>query len=160
MNFYKLYPEVAGSWGRNIAFDSSVHPPTLSKLHYEFDLRPSDELITSFASYIVTERLMNKLTEISASGCLFDDVETSKSEKFYESEKDLEAHQELELPTFFWLRVTGKAGFDDFGMSYDYLLIVSQKVLGTLGEGSFDNCKIHPFTNEEEKPLPLLNRYL
>lgn len=141
MNYYKLHPEVAGGWGENIVVDRSVHPPLVDKLHYEFDGWPEDELISSFPIFIITEGLKDRLLAIFPTGCLFDDVETSKSEQY------LELHPGMDLPSFVWLKVIGTAGEHDFGIAKDLRLVVSEKALTTLKEGSLKYCDIYPYTD-------------
>lgn len=138
MNYYKLEPEVAGGWGENIVVDRSVHPPVVHELHYEFDGWLGDELLTSFPVYIVTEDLKERLLSISATGCLFEKVEISKSEFF------LELHPNMDLPSFVWLKPVGTPGVDDIGYSKDRKIVVSEKVLTTLKEGSLKHCDIYP----------------
>ena len=36
MKYFYIQPEVAGGLGKNTVMDRSVHPPIVSRLHYEF----------------------------------------------------------------------------------------------------------------------------
>ena len=136
MPYYYLEPEVAGSWGGNTEVDTSVHPPAVSKLHYEFEGWLGDDLLTSFPSYIVSEKLKDKLSTASITGYKFDSVEITKSEQFDQ------VSSEQTLPNFYWLRVTGEAGIDDFGITDDYRLVVSEAVLHILQTCNVEHCEI------------------
>jgi hypothetical protein len=87
-----------------------------------FDGWLGDSLVESFPCYVVTEALADRLAA-TFSGFALDDVETSASEQFRE------LHPRGVLPKFRWLRVTGIAGVDDFGMASDHRLVVSQRAL-------------------------------
>jgi hypothetical protein len=134
MTYYALEPEVAGHLGDRAVVDRSVHPPVVQRLHYEFDGWLGDDLIESFPSFIATRGLRERLAESGLSGCQFDDVEVSKSDIFQE------IHPDRELPEFAWLKVVGRAGMDDFGLSPDHRLVVSQRGLDVLKSFKLDHC--------------------
>lgn len=140
MKYYVIEPEVAGGWGDNIVVaDRSVHPPSISRLHYEFHGWPSDVLLKGFGVYIVTREAMKKIQIINATGASFDKVEVSTSATFEAFQK---LHTGSKLPEFVWLKVVGQAGYDDFGIipyrninsiSYPELrLVISERVLDVL----------------------------
>ena len=58
--YYFIEPEVAGGWGGNTIADTSVHPPKISKLHYQFDGWLGDDLLESFPCFIVSESLKHE----------------------------------------------------------------------------------------------------
>ena len=124
--FYYIDPEVAGSFGEKSIIDSSFHPPKVLKMHYEFDGWMGGELLEYFSSYIVSENLKNILINSELTGATIVDAIVSKSSNFEES------NPEILLPKFYWLQVTGKAGVDDIGISNDYRLVVSKKILKLL----------------------------
>ena len=84
--------------------DSSVHPPIVDALHYEFDGWPADDLIESFPCYIVTDRMRTMIEAARATGCRFGDVKISMSEEF---EEFSELHSQESLPRFWWLMSKG-----------------------------------------------------
>jgi hypothetical protein len=140
MTFYKLQPEVAGGFGQNaVLLDPSARPPKLSKLHYEFDGWLGDPLLETVATFIVTRTLKQRLEGLSAAGAQFGDAEISKSGEF----EDL--HPGRALPEFVWLKVTGTAGHDDFGLSASHHLVVSQRVLDLLRTEGLSHCGIEVF---------------
>jgi hypothetical protein len=134
MPYYALEPEVAGHLGDHAVVDCSVHPPAVERLHYEFDGWLGDDLLESFPCFIVTKGLRERLAESGLSGYLFDDAEVSRSDLFEE------IHSDRELPEFAWLKIVGHAGIDDFGLSSDHRLVVSQRALDVLKSFKLDNC--------------------
>jgi hypothetical protein len=133
-NFYTLSPEVAGGLGRHTEMDASTHPPHVTKLHYEIDCWSGDESITSFPCFIVTERMKSLMEHARPSGCTFADVEITASGRFRE------LHPTLRIPRFFWLKIVGQAGRDDFSMSPSHLLVVSQRLLEEMKKAVLEHC--------------------
>lgn len=98
-----------------------------------------DVLLTSFPSFIVTEEARRELERVSASGICFCDVQISKSETFEELFPD------VELPTFHWMRVVGKAGVDDFGIAPNLRLVASERVLDVLQKLRLSEADVQPY---------------
>jgi len=137
--YYNLSPEVAGGLGERTVMDSSVHPPRVQRLHYEMEGWLGDELLESFPCFIVTARVKDALIGLGASGCTFDSVEVSKSPTFEE------LYPDRQLPPFFWLKVHGRAGADDLGLSEDHRLVASKRVLDLLKALDLANCDISEY---------------
>ncbi|MER8982008.1 MULTISPECIES: hypothetical protein [unclassified Mesorhizobium] len=137
--YYYLEPEVSGGFGDNIILDASVHPPLVTRLHYEFDGWLGDRMVASFPCYLVTEDVAEKILKSEFSGVTFDKVEVTTSELFEEMQPD------QKLPPFVWLKVNGDAGRDDFGMAKDLRLVVSERVLDALKPLGISNALIEPF---------------
>lgn len=144
MKYYVLQPEVAGFFGENaILADPYARPPLITKFHYEFETWPIDPLLEAAACFIVLESLREKILTLQATGMTFGDVEVSKSpevEEFYPGRM---------LPKFVWLRVSGKAGKDDFGLSSDHCLVVSQRILDLLKGDGMKHCEIKEFATRQ-----------
>jgi hypothetical protein len=138
-DFYVLEPEVAGGLGSHTVLDQSVHPPLVSKLHYEFDGWLGDEIVEGFPCFIVTESLARRLSQAGMVGVEFADVEVSASDQL------VELHPELVLPRFVWLKVTGTAGRDDFGVGADLRLVVSEKALRVIQYAGPRDMLVEPF---------------
>ncbi len=134
--YYNLSPEVAGGLGERTVMDTSVHPPRVQRLHYEMAGWLGDELLESFPCFIVTARVRDALLGLGASGCTFDTVEISRSDTFEE------LYPDRMLPPFYWLKVQGRAGVDDVGLSDDNRLVVSKRVLDLLRAFDLANCDI------------------
>jgi hypothetical protein len=139
MSYHILAPEVAGGMGPGTVLDSSVHPPSVSKLEYEFFGWFGDELLESFPCFIVSDRLGEALRNASLSGFILDEVVITLSEQFNE------LHPNIVLPQFFWLRVFGRAGTEDIGVTRDARLVVSERALQIMRNFSLEHCEISDF---------------
>lgn len=139
MDYFYVEPEVAGSLGANTVMDSSVHPPVVSRLHYQFDGWLGDVLLESFPSFIVTDKAKEKLQEIAATGAQFGEVEITTSDQFKE------LYPDRQLPGFVWLQISGTAGSDDFGTAADGRLVVSERALDLLKGLALSNAFVDPF---------------
>jgi uncharacterized repeat protein (TIGR02543 family) len=127
MNYYCIEPEVAGGWGKNTVFTRIPGKPTIiHKLHYQFDGWLGDELLTSTPCFIVTERLAQEIERARLTGIRFDTVEVTISEQFKE------LYPDCKLPKFLWLKVEGKVDHDDFSITPDLQLVVSERALDLL----------------------------
>jgi hypothetical protein len=139
MKFYYIEPEVSGGWGDNTIVNTDSRPPVVSKLHYEFDGWLGDVLLESFPVFILTEQARKKIGSLDPTGVSFHEVEITTSEQFEELFPD------LQLPAFVWLRPTGSAGRDDFGVAADRRLVVSERVLSILKVLGLAHADIEPF---------------
>jgi len=149
MRFYALEPEVAGGWGPNTDFIREPSKPVIVRnLHYQFDGWLGDELLASSPSFIVTERLADKLQSHHLSGYEIKAVEISTSQQFRE------LYPRRDLPAFKWLYITGRAGTDDFGIADDGRLVVSDKAIAVLRTSQIDHCDVAEWETEgrERKP--------
>jgi hypothetical protein len=140
MLYFYLEPEVAGGLGEHTVMDTSVHPPVVSKLHYEFEGWLGDDLLESFPCYIVTARLKEGLEQAQATGCTFGDVEVSRSDSF----KGI--YPDRKLPEFYWLRTQPQAGAADFGLADDHRLVASERILGLMRANyRLAQCDVEPY---------------
>jgi len=139
MRFFYLEPEVAGGLGSNTEMDVTVHPPLVKKLHYEFAGWLGDVVLESFPSFIITEVARTRLSNCGMTGAGFDSVELSTSDEF----KELQPH--CTLPTFYWFRVEGRSGYDDFGIAPDHRLVVSERALNELAALGISHAVVTPF---------------
>jgi len=119
MTYYSLDPEVAGGWGDDTEADTSVHPPIISKLHYEFEGWLGDVLLESFPSWIVTVPTMEQIQSAKLTGATFANVKVTTSGLFQDM------YPGRRLPKFVWLKVDGKPGHDDFvqGLGISHAII-------------------------------------
>ena len=137
--FYTLEPEVAGQHGEKTIQDNSVFPPLVTVLHHKFDGWLGNDLLELFPCFIISEHVLNEIFQYNFSGfnIKYDKLIISKSELFndiYPAGK--------KLPDFYWFDITGKAGVDDFGISQENSLIVSERALMFLKKFNLDNCEI------------------
>ena len=136
MTNYLLRPEVAGGLGEGTVMDVSVHHPVVTRLDYEFEDIPADDMIATFPCVVVTDALRAALEESRLTGFGFSHVQVSTSLNVQE------LHPQLLLPDFHWLRVTGAPGMDDMWIGERGRLIVNQRALDVLLLHKFDNCLI------------------
>lgn len=121
--------------------DTSVHPPVVSRLHYEFEGWLGDVLIESFPCFVVTASAQGRLTRMGATGARFGEVQISKSPEF------MDFQPVVELPSFAWLQPTGAAGVDDFGTAADGRLVVSERAVEILRDLQLSNAQLAPWLN-------------
>lgn len=138
MYFY-VEPEVSGGIGEHTVMDTSVHPPKVSKLHFQFDGWLGDDLLESFPCYIVSERLAKELELRSLTGFSIQDVEVSKSDQ-YEN-----LYPGKVLPKFYWLQVSGTAGEEDFGIADDHRLVLSEMALSLLRKYKIEEADLEDY---------------
>lgn len=136
MSYFYIEPEVSGGLGPETEMNTTVHPPIVDKLNYQFESWLGDDLIESFPCYIVTEHLAKQFISNEFQGFSLDNVIVTMSEDF------AELNETKELPNFFWLKIDGEAFNDDFGLSEDYRLVVSQRVLNLLNLNNIYNADI------------------
>ncbi|WP_109479806.1 hypothetical protein [Paraburkholderia sp. C35] len=139
MAFYYVEPEVAGGLGKDTVLDSTVHPPTVIKLHYQVINWLGDALLESFPALIITREAARALHESGASGFECRDVEITVSDSFKE------IYPERILPEFHWLAVTGKAGRNDLGVADDSRLVVSERALDVLKTFGLNNALVDDY---------------
>jgi hypothetical protein len=124
--FKIIEPEVAGGFGDESELDTTVHPPIVYKLHYEFQGWLLNDILESFPCFIVTENLKEAILKIGLAGVEFDFVKISTSYVF----KQL--YPEKVLPKFSWMKIFGEAGKHDFGISDKFRLVISEKAYDLL----------------------------
>ncbi len=137
--YYLISPEVGGGLGSKTVCDRSVHPPIVTFLEYEFDVWLGDDLIEGFPCFIVTDRLRGAIEKNHLTGCTFAEVLVTTSDTFRELDPD------LELPTFYWLKVGASVGKDDFGRTDSAQLVISSKALDVLRLFKIEHTKIEEF---------------
>lgn len=126
MKFSFVEPEVPGALGQGTDLDSSVHPPIVKRLDFQLDGWLGDCLLESFPCFVITEPAKLAVEKSGLSGALFDDVLVRKSDQFDE------LYPDKMLPKFFWMKVIGRSGQDDFGLAKDFRLVLSDHALEVL----------------------------
>ncbi|QFT12966.1 hypothetical protein [Vibrio sp. THAF190c] len=139
MKYFVIEPEVAGGLGEKTEGDFSVYPPLVTNLHYEFQGWLGDDILESFPCFLVSYNLSQSLKKTSLTGFDLDAAKITTSELFNE------LYPNKTLPEFLWLKVNGKAGQDDFGITEGSLLVVSNVALSHLKQFSFENVEEFEF---------------
>lgn len=119
--------------------DASVHPPVVSRFAYRFESWLGDAFLEAFPCFIATCALADTLVMNEFSGFTIEHVTVSSSDEF----KALQPG--MKLPDFVWLKITGIAGNDDFGLAADFRLVVSEHVLHVLKSFNLENADIEAF---------------
>ncbi len=127
---------MSGGLGENTELDDSVHPPIISKLHYKFDGWLGDDLLESFPCCVASANLKRILEDSDLSGYQFDDFEVTQSEQFKE------LYPSKELPKFYWLKINGEVGKNDFAISRDNRIVVPCVALSILKKDRIENADI------------------
>jgi hypothetical protein len=139
MTYFELEPEVAGGFGPMTTGNLRARPPQLEKFNYEFDVWLGDPLLEAVSTFIVTDRLKERLIDARASGAAFGDVEVTKAGIF------LDMNGDRPLPAFSWLQISGRAGTDDFGLSSSGLLVVSERIMKLLSAFGLHHCEVSKY---------------
>jgi hypothetical protein len=139
VNYFVLEPEVAGGLGPQSLFDRSTHPPTVTRLHYEFFGWLGDPIVTSFPVFIVTCEVMEILKSTLMTGASFDELTISLSGEF------MDLYPGRILPEFSWMKPVGRPGKDDFGLTPDGELVISGRVLELLEAAGTRHADVQAF---------------
>ncbi|MCR6641672.1 MAG: hypothetical protein NVV82_22445 [Sporocytophaga sp.] len=134
--FYKIDPEVPGQLGKETKYDQSIMPWPITKLHVIFDGWLGGDLLKISSCFIVTKALMLELEKAKISGIEFENFKLEISDMFKE------LYPNKELPQFYWLKIKGEAGKDDFGKAPKNKLIVSQNALNILNHFNLSDSEI------------------
>ena len=119
MAYYTLQPAVAGGLGDGTVMDTTMHPPLVERLHYEFEDWLGDDLVESFPCFLVSEPLAARLTAAGLGTFQLKDVALTMTPEAEELLAD------ASFPDFYWLDVAGTAGRDDVGTTLTGLLVAS-----------------------------------
>jgi hypothetical protein len=135
-SYFLLEPEVAGELGPDTESDTKTYPPRVSRLHYEFTGWLGDDILESFPCYSISERCADALICGGFSGYELDKANVTASATFRE------LYGDRPLPRFFWLKISGRAGVDDFWLAPDHRLAVSAAVLAVLRSFHLKHCDL------------------
>jgi hypothetical protein len=145
-----LNPECCGVFGRKTLYAGELteRPPQVYRLHYEFERWPSDELLEVSCLFIGTEAMMEEIKAQTPrpSGITFDEVIATGTPECRT------AHAGEDLPLFKWFKIIGKAGIDDFGMTADHRLVVSDRIFGLI-RSRIEHCNASLYRSEPSQPL-------
>lgn len=153
MKYYCIKPNVAGGLGEKSVLDTTVHPPKVAHLHFEFESCPDDDLVGTFPVFLVSERLATALRTSGLSGFEVERAEISGSDIFHE------LHPKRKPPLFHWLKVSDKPNAQDFGQTSSGDLIVSESALRKLREFSIENAEVFE-SDSVPSPRDYLNQLM
>lgn len=142
MDFFVLHPEVAGGLGAGSELDTSVHPPHVTRLDYEFADWFGDALLESFPVFVIKRAVGEELLAAGYTGAELASVQISVT---VEAQERMTISGITQLPEFRWFKVFGKAGADDFGLLPDATLVVSDRALAMLRAAGIQHCEVEPY---------------
>lgn len=135
MTYVKISPEVAGSLGEHTKMDTSIHPPTVTHAHHQFEGWLGDDLLEVFPCFFVTAPLANALKLAHVTGFALAPAEVSASEEFEELQAD------TLLPSLEWLKITAASPEEaDFRLTSDHRLEVSERAFEVLRNFRIDHA--------------------
>lgn len=143
MTDHRIEPEVAGGLGPGSILDRSVHPPLVQRLEYELAGWLGDDLVEAFPCLLVTESLATVLVEAEITGFELDDVTMTLAPGAAE-------HLLRPLPSFRWLRITGRAHDDDLWVDESGTLLVGDRGLAALRSGRLEHAVVTPLPTGED----------
>ncbi len=155
MKFYLYDVQATGDYGENTVYvgKRSDHPRIVSRLHYEFNRWPQDDMQCCLFHYIGTERLRLALQALNppVTGIEFDEVEISGDDQEFKHVWR-EGRPDSALGKWYWFKINGKAGRDDFGGGPTEDLVISERVVEVLKNFTVINParKIQEFKPEME----------
>ncbi len=135
MDFHVLSPGVGGGLGERSELDTSVHPPSVHRLHYEVEGWTGDALLESFPCYLVSPLLAEELEAGSLTGAQLADAEVTIA-------PGAEDVVDTAVLGFRWLQPRGAPGRDDVAADDKARLIVSDRALAVLRRHPLENCLI------------------
>lgn len=139
MAYFTLEPEVVGGFGPATIGDLRARPPLIEKFDYEFEVWPCDPLLEAVSTFIVRDHLKERLIEMRASGVAFGDLEVTRAGIYFD------LYGDRPLPAFSWLKILGRAGTDDFGLSSSGLLVVSERIMNLLNAFGLKHCEVSEY---------------
>jgi hypothetical protein len=132
---------VPGEIGNKTVLDYSFTPPKVISLHFVIQGWLGDDLVESFPNiFLVSEKLKNSLLESNLSGFKIDFCDIEIGEQSYIFQPD------LILPNLFWLKINGSNENDDFLISPDFCLTVSENALNLLQKFNLSHAEISALT--------------
>jgi hypothetical protein len=134
--YFVIDPEIAGEMGPGTEMDDSVHPPIVSHLEYVVSGWSGDDIVQSYPCFMVTPQLGEaiRVARLSGGHCEEHGISVVSEDNSTASASD--------LPVLWLLKVNGKPHSDDFGLTEDTRLVVSQRALDVLHKFSIANCVI------------------
>jgi hypothetical protein len=137
MKKYSLNFDVPGEIGEKTVLDYSFAPPKVISLHFVIKGWLGDDLVESFPNvFLVSEKLKNNLLESNLSGFEINFCEIEIDEQTYIFQPN------LILPNLFWLKINGSSENDDFLISSDFCLTVSENALNLLKKFNLSHAEI------------------
>ena len=128
---FVLEPHVAGELGSKTKLDATTHPPTIEELHYVFDSSESDDIVQSFPVFLVSAGLAVSIANSELTGARLAVAQCSLREP-----------PDVAMPPYRWLQIVGHPSRDDFWITHEHRLAVTQAAMNVLRGHRLDHCDI------------------
>ncbi len=145
MRYYKLEPEVPGQLDRNTIMEppsENHYLPHVERLHVRIEGWLGDDLLEIFPCYFITGALKETLEVSALSGFEIADMEVLLDAQL---QMFPQMAASWPLPQFHWLKITGSATHEDFGLTPSNApisLVVSEGALNLLNSFAIGDCGI------------------
>lgn len=140
MKYFYVNPPAAGDPdGDNTVGNFAVRPPVITKLNFILLYWPGDVLIVGYTCYLTTVSAMEHVKAEKLTGASFDQVEITTSEDIEDLCPD------VKLPELVWMKIGGKPGRDDFGISKNMTLVMSERALKLFQRLGIPHAEIEDF---------------
>lgn len=133
---YRLDPQVAGELGPDTDLDTSTHPPKVKRLEYVLDQPETDELITSFPVFLVSEQLGGRIKKAHLDGFKLAKARVRPGDNYRE------LYGKARHRDYRWLQITGTARRSDFWLDESFNLCVSDRAMKILEVSVLTDCEI------------------
>jgi hypothetical protein len=139
MQFYRIWPFMAGFPAEETVGDLDSLGPKLSFLKFVLDIEPPSDVIGQDNIILATEKLVDALKPLNPSGVKFhkDNVEVTGDANF------ADGTFKANFDEWWWLELFGTPGKDDF--AYDSGLIVHERILSVLEVFKLSYCDIFEY---------------
>lgn len=135
MSYHVLAPEVAGGLGPRTVMDAGVHPPAVSRLHYEVEGWLGDDLLESFPCFVISPEAAVALQHAELTGVGIGDADVTVA-------PGAEGLADDRVTRFRWLRPTGTPGTDDVAIDAAAHLVFSDRALQVLQAFQLAQCDV------------------
>jgi hypothetical protein len=149
MNYYILDPEVPGGMGSDTVIQPSSDNSFLwhvDSLHIEIAGWMGDDLLQNHPCHMVTDRLKKALEVSDLSGFEIAKMKVTVDEQSLMFRDSL--FTSWPLPPIHWLKITGIAGIDDFGLTAPTApidFVVSARAMNLLRSFQLESCEISEY---------------
>lgn len=135
MKYYTIDPDVPGRLSDETIKALRIGTPKL--VNYIFECWPTSDLVQADPVFLVSNSLASALSSAGLSGFCLKPCVARKGEQF--NVTSLECG---ELPSYRWLVVDGLNGVDDFFISQNLMLTVSERALKVMNAFSLDGADV------------------
>ena len=134
IQYFKLLPQKFGFVTTANFSEVKTKPNAAENLEFIFDVQPEDDIGGEGEFNLMTDRLVNALKPLEPSGIVFrQDNLKIRGNAHVQSATNFES---------WWIAdVSGKAGRDDFGYEFGYL-VVSERVMNVIKDFTLRWCQI------------------